>query len=473
MRSASSSQERRAARASSALRMRPCRRAPRPGQLALQRRDGRAELVDRALGAGECLGVGALPLGLLGPATASSTLRRPDSSCSRGLARHRARLLPALLDGRAARSCAGAQSVTGSSACASASSCSLTVAWRASSVSLAANTVRAGAKNLSWASRNRFHSSASDVAPGPARVLPLPHQVAVGARGGAPVGRGRPASPPRDQLLLADPDRLALGLQRREVGLAPLGEGVAGRGQPLPQHRLDGPVGVRRGLPLLEKLGHPLAAGLPVGGLGGDVLGLVDDPLLDPARLGAGVLAGGLDLLAALVDRGRQRLQAGPQPVQVAERVGVGDGCAAVAGRSPAPGRERSRSRPCAARSARPRSRASRTCAGRTQAPPLGSPPPTSRSPARHRRYARRPSRRRLPGPRDRWRWSRRTSWFSAAPVFRAMCVASQLFLIVTLSMTTFSLGDTTAGSRIVHEVPAFATFWRISRPEVIVPNGV
>ena len=122
------------------------------------------------------------------------------------------------------------------------------------------------------------------------------------------------------------PDRVPLGLERGEVGLAPLGERVPRGRQPLPQHRLDGPVGVRGGLPLLEQLGHPLAALLPVRGLGRDPLGLVDDPLLDPAGLVLRLLAGGLDLLPALVDDAGQRLEPGLEPVEVADRVRVGHG---------------------------------------------------------------------------------------------------------------------------------------------------
>jgi hypothetical protein len=56
------------------------------------------------------------------------------------------------------------------------------------------------------------------------------------------------------------------------------------------------------------------------------VLGLVDDPLLDLPRLDPRLLAGGLDLFAALVDRGCQGFQACPQPVQVTEAVGVRHG---------------------------------------------------------------------------------------------------------------------------------------------------
>ena len=60
---------------------------------------------------------------------------------------------------------AARQSVIGSSPCASASSCSFTDACARSSVSLAANTSERAAKNLSCASLNRFHSSASSSRP--------------------------------------------------------------------------------------------------------------------------------------------------------------------------------------------------------------------------------------------------------------------------------------------------------------------
>jgi hypothetical protein len=52
-------------------------------------------------------------------------------------------------------------SVTGSSAWAWSSSCCLAWACSRSAASLAENTSDRAAKNLSWAPRNRFHSSAS------------------------------------------------------------------------------------------------------------------------------------------------------------------------------------------------------------------------------------------------------------------------------------------------------------------------
>src|SRR5581483_6759924 len=97
---------------------------------------------------------------------------------------------------------------------------------------------------------------------------------------------------------------------------------------------------------------------------------------------------------------------------------------------------------------------------------PPGCLPAMSRSPARRRRYGHRPCRRRLPGPRDGGRWSRRTS-----------CVftrANQVFLIVTLSMMNFSFGTPPPSvDGYWHEKPPFATFWTIFSPEETVANGV
>ena len=281
---------------------------------------------------------------------------------------------------------------------------------------LGGEDLRAGREELVLGAAEPLPELGLVIPAGPAGFLPLPHQLAVGARRARPVGRVGQRLGLLDELLLVGLDRIALGLKRGEVGLAPLGKRVPRGRQPLPQHRLDRPVGVRGGLPLLEQLGHPLAALLPVRGLGRDVLGLVDDPLLDPAGLAPGLLAGGLDFLPALVDRRRSAPRAGSGARPGRRSRSPRPRPRAAAARWPGPGRGRPRSSSSAARAARSRSRARRTCAGRTRAPLPGCPPPTSRSPARHRRYARRPSRRRLPDPRDRWRWSRRTSWFSSRP---------------------------------------------------------
>jgi hypothetical protein len=82
---------------------------------------------------------------------------------------------------------------------------------------------------------------------------------------------------------------------------------------------------VRGCLPLLEQFAHPLAAALPVGGLGGDLLRLGDDPLLDLPRLHARLFPRRPGLFTAVADILGQPLDASAQAVQVAERVGVGD----------------------------------------------------------------------------------------------------------------------------------------------------
>jgi len=69
--------------------------------------------------------------------------------------------------------------------------------------------------------------------------------------------------------------------------------------------------------------------------LGGDLLGLDHDALLDVLGLGAGVFPCGAHFLAAVIDLAGQRLQPGPQRVQVADRVrGPHGGQQAVNGRS-------------------------------------------------------------------------------------------------------------------------------------------
>ena len=213
--------------------------------------------------------------------TASSTRRRPAFQPLVRLAGHRPGLLPALLDG--AQRGPGGPHVGHRAAAASASSSSaaLTAACSRSSFSLAEYTSeRAGEERV--LGRLEPAPQLFLVGPaGPARRLPGPHQLPVGRGGRAPVGRGGQRLGLGDQLLLARLGLLALLLQAGEVGLAPLGERVAGRGQPLPQRGLHRPVGPWRGLPLLQQLAHPLAADLPVRGLGRDLLGLGDDPLLD------------------------------------------------------------------------------------------------------------------------------------------------------------------------------------------------
>ena len=158
---------------------------------------------------------------------------------------------------------------------------------------------------------------------GPAGRLPLPHQLAEGGSGGRPVGGRRQALGLDHELLLAGAGGPALLLEVGEVGLAALVEGVACGREPLPQGGFDRPVGARRRLPLLQQLPQPLTTVLPVGRRRGDVLGLGDDALLDVPGLGAGMVAGGPDLLLAVVDLPGQRLEPGLELAQVAHRMRV------------------------------------------------------------------------------------------------------------------------------------------------------
>ena len=82
---------------------------------------------------------------------------------------------------------------------------------------------------------------------------------------------------------------------------------------------------MRRRLPLLQQFAHPLAAALPVGRLGGDLLGLGDDPLLDLPGRHACLFPGRLGLLAAVTDVLGEPLQAAPEPIEVTQRVSVRD----------------------------------------------------------------------------------------------------------------------------------------------------
>ena len=183
------------------------------------------------------------------------------------------------------------------------------------------------------------------------------------------------------------------------------------------------------------------------------------------------VLAGGLDLLAALVDRAGQRLKPHPQAVQVAEALASATDCSsrctvawAWAGAISVVGhalldqrdlglerlelapeeRERLFRAP-----RRPRADHPLAIGGTHVDRPVGVYPTPGIVGGGHGEP---------PGS-------------SAAPVLGASCVA-QVLLDGHAVDDDFLLGYAPAG-RIVHEVPALATFWRISRPDVIVPNGV
>src|SRR6185437_5994632 len=189
--------------------------------------------------------------------------------------------------------------------------------------------------------------------------------------------------------------------------------------------------------------------------------------------LGPGVLAGGLDLLPARVDGAGERLEPGTERVQVTERAGVGHrlqqplhgglrlGGGEVRRRDAlldqrhlglerlelAPEeRERLFRAP-----RRPRADHPLAIGGTHVDRPVGVYPTPGIVGGGHGEP---------PGS-------------SAAPGGCPGRRVAQVCLMVTLLITTFSLGAPSPAPEYVHEVPALATFWRISRPDVIVPNGV
>jgi hypothetical protein len=297
----------------------------RLGQLVFQLRDGRAELGHGALRPGQRLGVGPAPLGLLGLAHRFLDPPQPGLQVLAGVPRHRADLLPPLLDA-AQRGPGGPDVGHRQQPLGLVEQLLLGLGVLAQRGVLGREHLRAGGEELILRRPEALPKLGLGLpvrAPGP---LPLAHQLAERAGGRPPLGRGRQRLGLGAQILLAGPHVLPLGLQRREVRLAPLGERVTGGGQPLPQHGLGGPLGVRGRLPLIQQLAHPLAAALPVRRLGGDLLGLGDDPLLDLLGLHPGLLPGRLGFLAALADVLGQPLQAAAQPLQVAQRVRLADG---------------------------------------------------------------------------------------------------------------------------------------------------
>ena len=194
-----------------------------------------------------------------------------------------------------------------------------------------ADTASLAAKKESWAALKRSHrasSSAREARPAwRQRSMSRLKAPALGPQSVLVAS----ASASADERLLGG---LGLGLAALELGevhAARLVEAVAGRGEPLPQRGLDvalepdaAPLVL---LPLVEQRAHPRSAGLPLDlalRLGGDRLGLGDDPLALGGRGGAGSVAlGGLGLLARRrggVDLGQLGLERG----QVADDVRLG-----------------------------------------------------------------------------------------------------------------------------------------------------
>ena len=279
-------------------------------EVGLDLGDRGLELGDHVVGAGGLLGVGARHCSSSTPRISCSTRRiRPSRSFirSRGTlpaASHRSAM------SRKAR-LAASRSVTGSSASASTSSASLTSALAANSSSCSAAAASRAPKNVSCAPRNRFHSASSTSRGAGPAAFHCAHQVAVAARGRAPVGRGGEALGLGGEPLLDAAGVVALLVLLGEVRLAAPGVRRARGREAAPQRVVGGPVDAGERLPLVEQLAHPVGAVAPVGALG-ERLGLGDDLLLALAGLGGAL--GALDLagLALLLEHRRRARPAAP-----------------------------------------------------------------------------------------------------------------------------------------------------------------
>ena len=190
---------------------------------------------------------------------------------------------------------------------------------------------------------------------GARRGLPLGHQLLEPVGGGGPLGRLGQRLGLGDQLLLAVwaclrcASRVAKWAPRRRVKPS---RAAAYRFHSSPSVFLSTPW---IGLPLVEDLLEPVAGGLPAGGLGGDLLGLLDQGGLAGQRLGAGGLAGGPGLAGLLLgDRG-ELVEPGGEAVEVADDVRLVERAADAAGRWSASAPRRPRRCPAGPRSGRPR----------------------------------------------------------------------------------------------------------------------
>src|SRR5690606_35773165 len=120
--------------------------------------------------------------------------------------------------------------------------------------------------------------------------LPLAEQLAEDGGGAGPVGGVGEFLGPHAQLFLARLGGGALTVEFGEVRAAPAVERLARLGVALPQRVVDLAVDPADGLPLLEDLAQSVARLLPLGGLGGDLLGLGTQRFLALGVLVAGAL---------------------------------------------------------------------------------------------------------------------------------------------------------------------------------------
>src|SRR6185437_4765682 len=203
-------------------------------QLLLELRDRGLQLAHGGLGAGLGFGVGPRPLGLLGVGDRALDVTQGALEPRLGVPGDRADLLPARLD--AAQRLASRLEVRDRQQL-------LRLDQQLLLAGLVLPETRVALVQVGVARREEgvlralepLPELVLDLALRPARRLPLLHQVAETLRGARPIGRIGEALGLLDQRLLARAHLLALGVQLREVGLAALGEGGAGRAEPGPQ----------------------------------------------------------------------------------------------------------------------------------------------------------------------------------------------------------------------------------------------
>src|SRR5690606_33325105 len=300
------------------------------GELGLEPRDRVLELRCGAFGAGLRLGVRAPPLGLLGVPDRLLDRTHAALDALDVAARDLARGVPAVLEDPQ-RGLRGSEVLDRHELLGLGEDLLLDLEVRA--VLLVDRGVRrvAGREEVVLRGAEAGPQRVVVLAARTPRGLPARHQVAVGARRGAPVGRALELLGLRDDLLL---EALRLGVARLELGEEVPAVAVEGRArgrEPLPQRVLDLAVdpraGLLGGLPAVEQGAQRLPGLLPLGLLGvarGDRLGLLDDRgARDDGFLLRG-RAGGLDRGAALGGDLAQPLEPGTQPREVTDGRGLG-----------------------------------------------------------------------------------------------------------------------------------------------------
>ena len=205
----------------------------RPGELLLELGDGRAQLGHRALGPCQRLRVGSAPLGFLRLSQRVLDPPQPGFQVLTGVSWHRPDLLPLLLDA-AQRGPGRADVGHRQQRLGLAEQLLLGLCVLAQRGVLGREHLGTGGEELVLGRPEPLPQFGLGIPVRPTGALPLLHQFTERAGGRTPLGGPGQLLGIGAELLLARPDVLAFGLQVGEVGLAPLGERVAGRGQPLP-----------------------------------------------------------------------------------------------------------------------------------------------------------------------------------------------------------------------------------------------